>query len=64
MRQNHATVAAGMELLIDKDVNPGDPDHPVLTFTGKTELDNEYVKMKADLSGTKVSDEMTLPGGN
>ena len=57
-------LAAGMELLIDKDVNPGDPDHPVLTFTGKTELDNEYVKMKADLSGTKVSDEMTLPGGN
>ena len=28
-----------------------------MTFTGKTELDSEFVKMKADLSGKKISNE-------
>lgn len=41
-----------------------DPDHPVMTFSGITELDNQYVKMKSLLSGTKLSDALTKEGGN
>ena len=57
-------LAAGMELLISKETDPNDPKHPVLTFAGMTELDNQFVKMKADLRGTKISDETTSLGGN
>ena len=57
-------LAASLDLDFFKDVNEKDPDHPVMTFSGITELDNQYVKMKSLLSGTKLSDALTKEGGN
>ena len=50
-------LAAGMELWVSKDVNESDPDHPLMTFTGESSMDNQFASFKTTLTGTKISDE-------
>ena len=50
-------LAPGMVLQIASEPDKKNPSKTILTFTGDLDVDNQFVKLKSKLSGTKLSDE-------
>ncbi|MCR5008575.1 MAG: zinc ribbon domain-containing protein [Oribacterium sp.] len=50
-------LAPGMVLQIASEPDKKNPSKTIMTFTGDLNVDNQFVKLKSKLSGTKLSDE-------
>ena len=50
-------LAPGMVLQIASEPDKKNPSKTIMTFTGDLDVDNQFVKLKSKLSGTKLSDE-------